>query len=34
MLGFGEIWYFLSKTGVFSRIDDFTVVGGVEHCVS
>ena len=26
MLGIGEVWYFSSKTGVFSQNDDFTMV--------
>ena len=32
MLGIGEVWYFSSKTGVFSRKDDFIVVCDEHHC--
>ncbi len=32
MLGIGEVWYFSSKIGVFSRNDDFIVVGDEQHC--
>ena len=32
MLGIGEVWYFSLKTGVFSRNDDFIVVGDEHHC--
>ena len=32
MLGIGEVWYFSSKTGVFSRNDGFTMVGDEQHC--
>ena len=32
MLEIGEVWYFSSKTGVFSRNVDFIVVGDEHHC--
>ena len=32
MLGIGEVWYFSLKTGVFSRNDDYIVVGDEHHC--
>jgi len=33
MLGIGEVWYFSSKTGLFSQNDDFTMVGVEQHCL-
>jgi hypothetical protein len=33
MLGIGEVWYFSSKTVVFSRNDDFTMLCDEQHCV-
>jgi hypothetical protein len=33
MLGIGEVWYFSSKTDVFSRNDDFTMLCDEQHCV-
>jgi len=33
MLGIGEVWYFLSKTVVFSRNDDFAMLCVEQHCV-
>jgi hypothetical protein len=32
ILGIGEVWYFSSKTGVFSLVDDFTMVCDEHHC--
>jgi hypothetical protein len=32
MLGIGEVWYFSSKTAVFSRIDGFTMPCDEHHC--
>jgi hypothetical protein len=33
MLGIGEVWYFLSKTVVFSRNDGVTMLCEEQHCV-
>jgi hypothetical protein len=33
MLGIGEVWYFSSKTDVFSRNDSFTMLCDEQHCV-
>jgi hypothetical protein len=33
MLGIGEVWYFSSKTVVFSRNDGFTMLCDEQHCV-
>jgi hypothetical protein len=32
MLGIGEVWYFSSKTGVFSANDGDTMVCDEQHC--
>ncbi len=33
MLGIGEVWYFSSKTVVFLRNDDYTMLCDQQHCV-
>ncbi len=33
MLGIGEVWYFSTKIGVFSRFDGSIGVGVEQHCV-
>ncbi len=33
MLGIGELWYFSSKTVVFSRNDGFTMLCDEHHCL-
>ncbi len=33
ILGIGEVWYFPSKTAVFTRNDGFTLLCDEQHCV-
>jgi hypothetical protein len=33
MLRIGEVWYFSSKTGVFSRNDGSTMLCDEQHCL-
>jgi hypothetical protein len=33
MLGIGEVWYFSSKTAVFSRNNGFTMLCDEQHCL-
>jgi hypothetical protein len=33
MLGIGEVWYFSSKSDVFSQNDAFTMLWDEQHCV-